>query len=493
MHRKKIAERAVLAKDSFLANMSHEIRTPLNAIIGFTDLLAQTKLNAVQRDYINSVQIAGENLLLIVNDILDLSKMESGNLTIEAVPFNLKNTLKHVYNLLKIKVPKEVEFNLFLDADMPEMVIGDEGRLNQILVNLIGNALKFTHEGDVTVSVKMIEETENHYTLKFSVKDTGIGIPPKKLKTIFERFTQAEDSTTRKFGGTGLGLNIVKQLIELQNAEINVKSEQNKGSEFFFVINYKKSDDTEEIIEELTGESLGKLKILLCEDNVLNQKLVKSVMQNFGFELDIAENGEEGIELLLKNEYDLVLMDLQMPIKDGYQTTEYIRNEMNSTIPIIAMTAHSLMGEQERCYNVGMDGYVPKPFKQPVLLETIKTVLNPDYKLTRKRRVNLSFIDEMACGDLGFRQDMINLFIEKIPAEEALLEEAFKNNDYLKVKNLAHNMRSSMDMFMLDDLSNCLAVIEEEARNEKFSSEAADKAEIFHCGIIEVVKYLKEL
>jgi len=490
---KKIAERAVLAKDSFLANMSHEIRTPLNAIIGFTDLLAQTKLNAVQRDYINSVQIAGENLLLIVNDILDLSKMESGNLTIEAVPFNLKNTLKHVYNLLKIKVPKEVEFNLFLDADMPEMVIGDEGRLNQILVNLIGNALKFTHEGDVTVSVKMIGETENHYTLKFSVKDTGIGIPPKKLKTIFERFTQAEDSTTRKFGGTGLGLNIVKQLIELQNAEIYVKSEQNKGSEFFFVINYKKSDDTEEKIEELTGESLGKLKILLCEDNVLNQKLVKSVMQNFGFELDIAENGEEGIEFLLKNEYDLVLMDLQMPIKDGYQTTEYIRNEMNSTIPIIAMTAHSLMGEQERCYNVGMDGYVPKPFKQHVLLETIKTVLNPDYKLTRKRRVNLSFIDEMACGDLGFRQDMINLFIEKIPAEEALLEEAFKNNDYLKVKNLAHNMRSSMDMFMLDDLSNCLAVIEEEARNEKFSSEAAYKADIFHCGIIEVVKYLKEL
>jgi signal transduction histidine kinase/DNA-binding response OmpR family regulator len=490
---KKIAERAVLAKDSFLANMSHEIRTPLNAIIGFTDLLAQTKLNAVQRDYINSVQIAGENLLLIVNDILDLSKMESGNLTIEAVPFNLKNTLKHVYNLLKIKVPKEVEFNLFLDADMPEMVIGDEGRLNQILVNLIGNALKFTHEGEVTVSVKMIGETENHYTLKFSVKDTGIGIPPKKLKTIFERFTQAEDSTTRKFGGTGLGLNIVKQLIELQNAEIYVKSEQNKGSEFFFVINYKKSDDTEEKIEELTGESLGKLKILLCEDNVLNQKLVKSVMQNFGFELDIAENGEEGIEFLLKNEYDLVLMDLQMPIKDGYQTTEYIRNEMNSTIPIIAMTAHSLMGEQERCYNVGMDGYVPKPFKQHVLLETIKTVLNPDYKLTRKRRVNLSFIDEMACGDLGFRQDMINLFIEKIPAEEALLEEAFKNNDYLKVKNLAHNMRSSMDMFMLDDLSNCLAVIEEEARNEKFSSEAADKADIFHCGIIEVVKYLKEL
>jgi signal transduction histidine kinase len=230
---KKIAQRAVLAKDSFLANMSHEIRTPLNAIIGFTDLLAQTRLDTIQRDYINSVQIAEENLLLIVNDILDLSKIESGNLTIDAHPFNLKNTLKHIYDLLKVKVPANVEFNLFLDADMPEMVIGDQGRLNQILVNLAGNSLKFTEEGEVTVSVKKTAETDENYSLRFSVKDTGIGIPEKKLKTIFERFTQAEESTTRKFGGTGLGLNIVKQLIELQHSEIQVKSKLGHGSEFF--------------------------------------------------------------------------------------------------------------------------------------------------------------------------------------------------------------------------------------------------------------------
>jgi len=490
---KKIADRAVFAKDSFLANMSHEIRTPLNAIIGFTDLLAQTKLDANQRDYIESVQIAEENLLLIVNDILDLSKIESGNLTIETQPFNLKNTLKHLYDLLKIKVQKDVEFNLFLDADMPENVIGDQGRLNQILMNLAGNALKFTEDGEVTVSVKKVAETADNYSLRFSVKDTGIGIQEDKLKTIFERFTQAEESTTRKFGGTGLGLNIVKQLVELQNSTIHVKSKEGRGSEFFFVLTYKKSNEIETEDETLSGYNLGKLNILLCEDNILNQKLVKNVIYNFGFELDIAENGEIGIGLLSKNKYDLILMDLQMPVKDGYQTTAYIRNEMNLSIPIIAMTAHSLVGEQQLCFDVGMDAYVPKPFKQPVLLEAIKTVLTKEGKTEPKRKVNLSFLEEMACGDTAFIKEMIQLFIERIPNEAAQMQKAFHNNDNESVKNISHNMKSSVDIFMLKDLSNYLTIIEEEAKSGHFSTDTSDKINFLHREIIEVVKILKAL
>ena len=349
---KEAAEKAIFAKDSFLANMSHEIRTPMNAILGFTDLLAKSELSQQQSEFVNNVQTAGENLLLIINDILDLSKIESGMLVIESNPFNLKSVLKHIYDLLKVKASeKGLEFNLFLDADMPEAIMGDKGRINQVLMNLAGNAIKFTEEGEVTVSVKKINETDSIYKLRFSVKDTGIGIPKNKLDTIFDRFTQAEDSTTRRFGGTGLGLSIVKQLLNLLGSEIQLKSKEGLGSEFFFEIELNKVENREEQIVISTMESkadqLGQLSILLCEDNILNQHLSKNIIEGFGFNLDIANNGEEGINLLQKNKYDLVLMDLQMPVMDGYQATGYIRNELKMDIPIIAITAHSLIGEQQ--------------------------------------------------------------------------------------------------------------------------------------------------
>lgn len=487
---KDVAEKAVLAKDSFMANMSHEIRTPMNAIMGFTELLQQSKLDGLQTQFVNNVQTAGENLLLIINDILDLSKIESGKLAIEAQSFNLKNTLKHVYDLLKVKASeKDIEFNLFLDADMPETVVGDKGRLNQILMNLAGNALKFTEEGEVTISVKKIEETEENYTLKFSIKDTGIGIAEDKLETIFDRFTQAEESTTRTFGGTGLGLNIVKLLVELQNGTVAVKSKVGRGSEFYFELHFAK-DNTNSIeqLQEITSskKSLGKISVLLCEDNILNQSLTKNVIENFGFTIEIANNGQEGIDMLLKNQYDLILMDLQMPILDGYKTTLYIREQLKSEIPIVAMTAHSLVGEQQKCFEVGMDGYLPKPFKQEDLLSTIQNVLERKTKellvvdpldSTDKAsdEVDFSYLMELTSGNIEFKNEMIALFINKIPAEMHLLEKAIIERDYQTIMAMAHNMRSSLQLFGLKNEANYLDEIEKETLDSQLSFQMIER------------------
>jgi signal transduction histidine kinase/DNA-binding response OmpR family regulator len=488
---KEIAELAIYAKDSFLANMSHEIRTPLNAIIGFTDLIAKTPLDTTQQEYIESVQTAGENLMLIINDILDLSKIESGNLIIEAQPFNLKNTLRHTYDLLKVKVPKDIEFNLFLDADMPEMVLGDRGRLNQILTNLAGNAIKFTQEGDITVSVKKITENDHEYTLRFSVKDTGIGISEDKLSTIFDRFTQAEESTTRRFGGTGLGLSIVKQLVELQNGVINVKSTLGRGSEFYFILSFGKTFASPDSAPKAVVDQkpLDKLSVLLCEDNILNQKLAKSVITDFGFDLDIANNGEEGIEMFQAKKYDFILMDLQMPVKDGYQTTEYIRCELKSDIPIIAMTAHSLVGEKQKCFDIGMNGYVPKPFKQAELLNEIERVMKK-WPESNFKGIDLSYLLEMSCNDQNFINDMIALFVSKVPVEVETLEKAITTHDYDSVKKIAHNMKSSLPIFKLDKLLKYLLAIEKEAANNRFNDETIKKFSAFKNELTEVVNKL---
>lgn len=490
---KQIAELAIYAKDSFLANMSHEIRTPLNAIIGFTDLIAKSQLNPTQKEYIENVQTAGENLMLIINDILDLSKIDSGQLIIETQPFSLKNTLKHTYELLKVKIPNDIEFNLFLDAEMPDMVMGDRGRLNQILTNLAGNAIKFTPEGEITISVKKIAENDTSYTLRFSVKDTGIGISEDKLVTIFDRFTQAEESTTRRFGGTGLGLNIVKQLIELQQGVINVKSTPGKGSEFYFIISFGKAfaGNGKETVAKEPEEQIPaqKLSVLLLEDNILNQKLAKSVIDEFGFSLDIANNGEEGIDMFLKKPYDLILMDLQMPVKDGYQTTEYIRSELKSDIPIIAMTAHSLVGEQQKCFDIGMNGYVPKPFKQAELLNEINRVMNKKPAATFKG-IDLSYLLEMSCEDQNFVNEMIGLFVNKVPNEIDLLEKAITNKDYDSVKKIAHNMKSTLPIFKLDDLMKHLGELEKQAIDAKFDIETYDKFDIVKQGLEETVAKL---
>ena len=508
---KNLAELAVFAKDSFLANMSHEIRTPLNAIIGFTELLSQRNLDAVESEYVGNIQIAGDNLLLLINDILDLSKIESGQLVIESYPFNIKNILKHVYSLLKVKADqKGLEFILFLDANLPEFVIGDKGRLNQIIMNLAGNAIKFTEAGEVSISIKKLNETADTLVLRFSVKDTGIGITEEKLSTIFDRFTQAEASTTRKFGGTGLGLNIVKQLVELQNGQISVKSSIGNGSEFYFSLEFLKAETVvadSYAKNSLDRKLLGNLSILLCEDNELNKRLAKIVIENFGFKLDIASNGQEGIDLLAVNKYDLIMMDLQMPVKDGYQTTIYIRNELKMDIPIIAMTAHSLVGEQQKCFDIGMNAYVAKPFKQAELLDKIHLVLelkaekdfetpvieSSQAKKKEKKALDLSYLDEIMGDDKTLKKEMIDLFIQNVPNDMDLLEKAILEKNIVDIRKMAHHMKSSLAMFNLDTEVVFLEQTERNANESTISTDIVKEFDLFKRHLVETIETLTEI
>lgn len=380
----KKAEHAAAIKEQFMANMSHEIRTPLNAIIGFNARLNKTKLDAEQKEYAEAVQSSGENLLAIVNDILDFSKIEAGMVRIEKIRFNLPNLLQSLITMFVGQAKeKQVNLELKISQNVPQFILGDPTRLTQILINLIGNALKFTNQGSVCVEVDLISIHNKNVTIIFKVIDTGIGIPTEKMPEIFERFTQAKSDTSRIFGGTGLGLSIAKKLVELQSGTIQVESIQGKGSEFSFNIPYiitegedndlKKNNDNEKKIE-ITGN----LKILVVEDNILNQKLASFMLKDWNIDFDICDNGKLAVEKLKSKKYNLILMDIQMPEMNGYEATEYIRNQLKLTIPIIAMTADALPGEKEKCISFGMTDYISKPIKAIDLKNLISTYINID-------------------------------------------------------------------------------------------------------------------
>jgi signal transduction histidine kinase len=367
---KKRVEEASVIKEQFMANMSHEIRTPMNAIIGFNDRLIKTKLNEEQQEYVAAVQSSGENLLTIINDILDFSKIEAGMVTIEHIRFNLHELLQTVYNMFFLKAKeKNISLHLHQPKNIPEFLMGDPTRLTQILINLVGNALKFTNQGSIDISVEVIKDDKQNATVQFKVKDTGIGILEEKVTEVFDRFTQAESDTSRIFGGTGLGLSIVKKLVELQSGTITVESKKEEGSLFKFTIPYKKAPvlastlktSPEKIHKPVVND---KIKILIVEDNLLNQKLAAFMIKDFGYTFDICDNGKLAVDKLKQDVYDLVLMDIQMPEMDGYEATGVIREKLMLNIPIIAMTAHAMPGEKDKCLGFGMTDYISKPIKE---------------------------------------------------------------------------------------------------------------------------------
>lgn len=492
------AEDAVKAKQQFLSNMSHEIRTPMNAIIGFTKVLLKTDLSAKQKEYLTAIKLSGDALIVLINDILDLAKVDAGKMTFEQTPFKMALSISAMLHMFEPKIQeKNLELVKEYDSKIPEVLLGDPVRLHQIILNLVSNAVKFTTKGRITVSVRLVDEDDKMVTIEFAVTDTGIGIPEDKLDRIFENFQQASSRTSRLYGGTGLGLSIVKQLVEPQGGSIHVKSKIDEGSVFSFTLSFQKTDaevEAEAEILELDTE-IKNIKVLVVEDIALNQLLMKTLLDDFGFEQDVAANGKIAIEKLFQKSsnatiksYDIVLMDLQMPEMNGFDTTEYIRKTMNSKIPIIALTADVTTVDLAKCKAVGMNDYISKPVDERVLYSKIiglvrKPALikynedkgNGNGQSEKIKCTDLAYLIRRTKSDPKLMMEMIALYLEQTPPLITIMKKSFRDKDWGSLYAAVHKMIPSFSiMGMSTDFENMAKKIQDYASTQQLADGIPD-------------------
>ena len=455
---RKLALQSVKIKDQFLANMSHEIRTPLNALKGFSNLLSKTTLNEEQQQYSSIINNSSESLLHIVNDILDLSKIEAGALAIKSNSFSLHALLKDLeITYATLATEKNLEFTLDMGTDVENNLTGDPERLKQVLINLISNAIKFTNEGFVFLRVSLSTKDDETASIHFSVEDTGIGIPADKRELIFERFEQLDNAFIRQQGGTGLGLAISKMIIESMGGHIAVDSGPGKGSIFSFTIRFKINKQAV-LNRELqmqrvarTVKDTAQNSILLAEDNKVNQLLVHKLLAPYNIQPVIAENGEEVLLLLETQPFDLILMDVQMPLLDGITTTKLIRKYVANKIPIVGMTAYVLPNEIEKCYAAGMNDHIPKPIDEQHLLDVIKKYIyldeNASVRLSAAvngKAVEFAFLSEICNGNEAAMNTILDALETQLPADAYSFRSGLADKDAVAVRKIIHHMKSTV-------------------------------------------------
>ncbi len=478
------ANEAVKSKQQFLSNMSHEIRTPMNAIIGFTKVVLKTDLTAKQREYLTAIKMSGDSLIVLINDILDLAKVDAGKMTFEQTAFKMHLSLSAMLHLFEMKIQeKNLKLVKEYDSRIPEVLIGDPVRLHQVILNLLSNAVKFTNKGTITIGVKLLEEDEKNMKIEFTVSDTGIGIPAGKMKTIFENFQQASSNTARLYGGTGLGLAIVKQMVEAQGGSIRVESKLEEGSAFSFVLPFKKTNAEAQIEEPINEADMAvkNIKVLVVEDMALNQLLMKTLLDDFGFEKDVVANGKLAIEKFLTQSYDIILMDLQMPEMNGFEATDYIRNTLHSTIPIIALTADVTTVDLAKCKSVGMNDYIAKPVDDRLLYSKIVALVrkavffsvqenNLSAKHDKLRCIDLHYLHQRTKSNPILMMEMILLYLEQTPQLIAAMKKSLQENDWILLHAAVHKMIPSFSIMGISpDFENKARKIQEYALTQQQS------------------------